>query len=97
MKKNKVSLFQIEQNYGGGSKAFVYFNANPELPIEKLKDLAYEELDKDWKKVCEGPRSFFGGHSVAKRTHLIKEMNGQRKKTNGISFKLKWRPSSFNY
>jgi hypothetical protein len=82
--------FQIEENWGDGCKAFIYFNADKNAPIEKLKEIAENEAKKDWRKISQLPK-ILGLHTPFRPTILVSEYaNGKRVK-GGISFKTKWR------
>lgn len=82
--------FQAEQNFGQGSKAWIYFDASPDLPIEDLKVLAINSLKEDWNKENSIPR-LIGSAKPCRPTVHVRELEDNQKKKNGITFKVVWR------
>ena len=87
---SNIVKFQIEKNRGDGCKGFIYFSADKNTPIEKLKEIAENEAEKDWRKICEVPK-MFGSHTPFRPTILVSEYSDGKRVKGGISFKTKWR------
>ena len=87
---SNIVKFQIEENWGDRCKGFIYFTADKNTPIEKLKEIAENEAEKDWRKICEVPK-LFGSHTPFRPTILVSEYSDGKRVKGGISFKTKWR------
>lgn len=87
---SNIVKFQIEENWGDGCKGFIYFSADKNTSIEKLKQIAENEAEKDWRKICEVPK-IFGSHIPFRPTILVSEYADGKRVKGGISFKTKWR------
>lgn len=82
--------FQIKQNYGEGSLAFVYFTATGSESIDELKKMAQKAAMDDWKQV--NPSLYlFSAPKPPRPTIEVAEYKDGKKVKNGIRFKTRWR------
>lgn len=82
--------FQIKQNYGQGSCAWIYFKVDGEKTIEELKEISVNAMKEDWSKINPA-LYFFSGPTPAKPTIEVVEYANGKKVRGGIRFKTKWR------
>jgi hypothetical protein len=82
--------FQITQNYGGGTKGFIYFETDEVSPqIDFLKRLAIKAMNDDWESI--NPALYFSAPEPPKPTIYVAEYKDGKKVKGGIQFKCKWR------
>lgn len=82
--------FRIEQSWGDKGRAYIYFTADKNTPIEKLKEMVKNEVTKDWRKMCQTPK-ILGTHIPCRPTVKVVEYDNGKKTKKGITFKIKWR------
>ena len=82
--------FKVTQNYGKGTKAFLYFSVVGVPLLDLVERIAIKKAKEDWKKVKSGP-TFFSTPEKARPTIKVEEVIEGKKVKNGINFKCKWR------
>jgi hypothetical protein len=83
--------FQIEQNYGRGAKAWIYFKRIGGPTIDMLEKIAIKKVQDEWNDILYGPQLTFSAPTPCKPTIKVHECKDGEKVKGGIEFKTKWR------
>jgi hypothetical protein len=83
--------FQIEQNYGRGSKAWIYFTIVGVPNMDMLEKVAVKNVIDEWQYILDGPQLTFAAPSRCRPTIKVREHKDGKRVKGGIEFKTKWR------
>ena len=82
--------FQIKQNYGNSSYAWIYFKTVGVKPqVDLLERMAIKAVKDEWAKI--NPALYFSEPKPARPTIEVVEYKDVKKVIGGIRFKTKWR------
>jgi hypothetical protein len=84
--------FQVEQDYGQGSKGWVYFSIDESSTEQEIKKRAAQEVKMDWdKKYKPAIPSILFNPQRCRPTIVIKEYKDGKVVRGGLKLKTRWR------